>query len=171
MDSATVREAFKRQNHAALATLRQIIDECPPEVWTQGEHPRTFWRQLFHAAGYAHLYLYSNLQAWQRWPKHRVDCTYLDGEAEVVEPYTQAEMREFVDLIDSEVDAQIDSLDLDEPHCGYNWYPGVSRFELLILSLRHLHGHIGQLDELLRPHGIDIEWRGEYSPRELDACR
>lgn len=157
-----IRRALKNQHHAALTMFLQAVEACPASVWTSGEHPRTYWRIAYHALAYAHLYLYENLDSWQKWELHQLDKTYLEGDdVPVTEPYSQEEMAGFVRLIDSEVDARIDALDLDDPHCGFTWYPNVSRVELLILSLRHLHGHLGQLHELLLAHGVDVEWLGQ----------
>jgi hypothetical protein len=162
---AMLRTALKLQHHSALAMFRLAISRCPDDVWTGGEHPRNYWRIAFHAAGYAHLYLYENIDAWTPWAKHRKECTWLDGDdIPVMEPYTKAEMMEFIELIDAEVDTRIDALDLGDPSCGFAWYPKVTRVELLILSLRHLHGHIGQLTEILIGHGLDVDWMGEFKP-------
>jgi hypothetical protein len=143
--------------------LRECIEKCTDELWLHGEHPRLFWRIVYHASAYAHLYLYPELGSFQAWSKHRLECTYLEGETPINTPYSQAELLEYVDLIISEVDSQIDSLNLESASCGFTWYPNIGRFELQILSLRHLHGHIGQLSEILLANGIDTEWKGEWS--------
>ncbi len=140
--------------------MRQVVDRCPDDLWAGGEHPRNFWRVAYHAIGYAHLYLYDDLASWPHWEKHNVANTVLEGDTPVAEPYSREELLALVDRIDGEVDARIDALDLDKAQCGYTWYPGVSQVELLILSLRHLHGHIGQLSERLIEHGIDTDWMG-----------
>ncbi|ARU40109.1 hypothetical protein CCB80_02725 [Armatimonadetes bacterium Uphvl-Ar1] len=155
-----VRTAIKKQHHAALTMLRECVEVCPDDIWVSGSHPRTFWRIAYHAAAYVHLYLFENLEAFEPWSKHRLDCTYLEGDAEVAEAYNRSEMIECLDLIESEFDRRIDGLDLDAEHCGFTWYPTVSRVELMVLSLRHLHGHIGQLSEILIANGIDTEWKG-----------
>ncbi|MBL8047555.1 MAG: hypothetical protein JNJ45_02630 [Chthonomonas sp.] len=156
-----VRTALKNQHHAALAMMRQAIEAAPEHVWLGGEHPRNYWRIAFHALAYAHLYLFPNLAEWEKWEHHRQDCTYLEGDdVPVAEPYTRAQMLEFCEVTDQMVDAKIDVMDLDEPTCGYTWYPTVSRLELQILSLRHLHGHIGQLTEIMIANGLDVTWLG-----------
>lgn len=160
--------ALKRQNHAALAMLRQCVERCPDEVWNSGAHPRSYWRIAYHAAAYAHLYLFADMKAFAPWPKHRLDCTYLDGEVEPAAPYTQAELIECIDLIDSEVDSRLDALDLSAENCGFTWYPTVTRIELQILSLRHLHGHIGQLSEILLASGVDTDWFGPMPEKKTD---
>lgn len=152
---------LKRQHYASLAMLRQAVETCPDDVWLSGEHPRNYWRIAYHAAGYAHLYLYEDMKSWRPWEKARNECTYLDGEVEVMIPYTKSEMLDFIDLIVSEVGERIDAIDIEALNCGFTWYPNVTRLELYILSLRHLHGHIGQLSELLIAQGLDVEWIGQ----------
>jgi hypothetical protein len=157
-----VREALKRQHHAAMAMFRQAIQNCPDDVWTSGDHPRNYWRIAYHALAYAHLYLYEDLASWNKWPNHIQENTYLDGDdVPVNEPYTKQQLTELVNRIDSEIDPRLDALDLTSPTCGFTWYPNVSRVELLILSLRHIHGHLGQLHEILIAHGEDVEWLGQ----------
>jgi hypothetical protein len=161
MELVEIRTVLKRQHRAALTMLRQAIELCPGDLWLQGEHPRTTWRIAYHAAGYAHLYLYDDLGSWKPWEKARNECAVLEGDdVEVMEPYTKQEMLDFMDLILAEVDPRIDALDLEAPKCGFTWYPKVSRLELMILSLRHIHGHLGQLHELLIARGLDVDWLG-----------
>jgi hypothetical protein len=155
-----IKAALINQHLAALAMLKQAVEVCPEELWHWGEHPRTFWRIAYHAAGYAHLYLYEDLKSWKPWAKARNECAILEGDVPEMTPYTRDEMLDFIRLIESEVESRIQSLDLEQPHCGFTWYPQVSRVELLILSLRHLHGHLGQLHEHLIAHGLDVEWLG-----------
>lgn len=156
--------ALKNQHHAALAMMREAIERCPEEVWTGGEFPRNYWRICYHALGYLHLYLYEDVQSWKKWPKHKLECTWLDGDAVPNDPpYSREELLEVVELIDSEVDHRIDSLDLNAEDCGFAWYPNVSQVELLILSLRHFHGHLGQLHEILIANGEDVKWLGQVS--------
>ena len=141
--------------------LRQSVENCPEDVWLSGEHPRNYWRIFYHAAAFFHLYLYDNLESWKQWPKHDLGRTYLDGEVPVSEAYTKDEALEFVSLIESEIDGRVDAMDLEEAWCGFTWYPNVSRVELQMLSMRHLHGHLGQLHEILIANGQDIEWLGQ----------
>lgn len=159
----TLKDALKRQYEAALLMLREAVDLCPEDLWVSGDHPRTFWRIAYHAAGYAHLYLYNNLDDWKKWERARNDCAILEGDAPEVEPYTAFEMLQFIDLIRAEVGPRLDAMNLDEPHCGFPWYPNVTRFELQVLSMRHLHGHLGQLHELLIARDLDVEWIGQPS--------
>lgn len=161
-----IRTALIRQYRAAILMTRQAIEVTPDALWTWGEHPRTYWRIAYHALGYAHLYLYEDMASWKPWPKAQNHCAILEGEAPVTEPYTREELLDFADLILSEIEGRIHALDLDAPTCGFPWYPEVSRVELLILSLRHLHGHLGQLHEHLIAHGQDVTWLGPAPAEE-----
>lgn len=154
------RTALIRQSHAALAMLQQCVERCPGEVWLAGPHPRSTWRIAYHAAAYAHLYLFPNLAAFEPWPKHKLECTYLEGDVAESAPYSKTELLECIGFVDSEVGPRLGSLNLDAEQCGFDWYPSVSRMELQILSLRHLHGHIGQLSEILLAHGVETDWLG-----------
>lgn len=140
--------------------FRQAVAGCPSQVWVSGEHPRCFWRVAYHALAYFHLYLYESLDSWPAWEKHRQECTYLEGNVAAAEPYSQQEMLEFIDLIDSQLEPRVMAMDLEGETSGFRWYPKVSRVELALLSLRHLHGHLGQLHELLLAQGVDVEWIG-----------
>lgn len=153
---------IKRQHHTALAMFRQAVEVCPEDVWTGGMFPRNTWRIAYHAAAFFHLYLYPNLESWQKWPKHRIECTWLEGDdvPEMI-PYSKLEMMEFIELIDSEIDRQIDSLNFDDEAGGFTWYPNVGPAELQVLSLRHFHGHLGQISEILIANGLDVEWVGQ----------
>lgn len=154
--------ALERQHLAAFAMLRQAIENFEESEWEGGIFPRNPWRIAFHAALYAHLYLYENLDMFVPWDKSRKECSWLDGEdIEVMPAYSKQEILDYVDLIIGLVPGRMRSLDLTEAHCGFTWYPNVSRVELLILSLRHLHGHIGQLSEILISQGSDVEWLGQ----------
>lgn len=66
---------------------------------------------------------------------------------------------EYIGLIQSQVDSRIDVLDLEEDQCGFPWYQDLSRAELLILNVRHLSEHVGQLHELRIAAGLEVDWR------------
>lgn len=141
--------------------FRQAIERCPEEVWTSGKHPRSFWRIAYHAGYYAHLYLYPNVESYVPWARHIAGAGQLDGRPKKIEPYTREEMLEFADLIIAEAPGKIALLDMSAPQCGYRWYPGIPVFDHQILSLRHLHGHIGQMSEILLAAGVETDWMGQ----------
>lgn len=80
-----VKAALKNQYHAALAMLRQAIEECPEKLWVGGDYPVAFWRVAYHVLFFTHFYLQSNhnlffgrgnttittTNAWARFPIRR----------------------------------------------------------------------------------------------------
>lgn len=161
-------DSFARQHFAALAMLRQAVEVCPDDLWLEGEFPRSTWRIAYHAAYYVHLYLYPDLESFTVWEKHREKAGQLWGSPKKVEPYTREEMMEYIDLIVKEVPERLPLLDWNSPESGFPWYENCGKVEHMILSLRHVQGHTGQISELLIARGIETDWIGnlqEPSPK------
>lgn len=157
------RTAIKNQTHAALHMLVECVEGCPPELWLSGGHPRPYWKIAYHVTAYAQAFLQPSFEAWERWEHHRREAAWTfsdDGEEiPVIEPYTPDQVMVYLRLIQSQVDGFIDVLELDEDECGFPWYKGLSRAELLILNVRHISEHVGQLHELRIAAGLDVDWR------------
>ncbi|HLJ53428.1 MAG TPA: DinB family protein [Chthonomonadaceae bacterium] len=157
----TLKQAIKGQYHAGLEQLRQCVDRCPEGVWVGGEHPRSYWRIAYHAAFYTHLYMQQYFEAFQQWDKARDTCKDLWGDPAVLEPYLRSEIMEYIDQVDSGVDATVEALDLDSADTGFPWYKDMAKLDHVLMNLRHLQGHVGQLSERLMAHGVDIDWVGK----------
>ncbi|MBS1718251.1 MAG: hypothetical protein JSS72_11025 [Armatimonadetes bacterium] len=140
--------------------FRQTVDRCPDDLWLAGKHPRAYWRIAFHASYYAHMYLSQDLESFKPWGKTRVDCRILWDQPKVEEPYSKAEILEYIDFIAQIAPERMQALDLTAPYCGFPWYQDLSKIEHLFLALRHLQGHVGQLSELLMARDIEIDWIG-----------
>ena len=162
-----IRDALKEQLHAGLGMLRQCVERCPDDLWTAGEHPRTYWRVAFHAVYFTHLYLGQGEDAFVPWPGRTADTEGMWQEPWDLEPYelpgdaavaTPAQMLAYLAFVDGLVDTTVDGLDLDSDESGFSWYQKVSKLSHELLNLRHLQGHVGQLSELLMARGIDIDW-------------
>ncbi len=166
-----LRQALKEQYHAGLAMLLECVENCPEEMWLEGEHPRTFWRIAFHAVFYTHLYLGQNEEAFQPWtgrregihhglwhPPFEVEPYELPEGAEI---YRRNELLDYIHFVDALVDPTVDQLDLDADETGFSWYKNMSKLSHQLMNLRHIQGHVGQLSELLMARGIDIDWVGK----------
>lgn len=155
-----VRDALKAQYHAALAMLRNHIEIMPDDVWTGGTHPRNPWRIAYHTALYAHLYLMQKEADFVEYKDH--DSTVTDLWAEenppVVPAYSRQHVIGYIDHIDSLVDPTIDAMDLETSDSGFSWYKSVGKLEHLILSIRHIAVHVGQLEQILDENCIDFPW-------------
>ena len=161
-----VKESVKGQYLAALAMLRQSIERCPEDIWLSGEFPRAFWRIAYHAVFYADFYLAQNLDTYKEWSKHRESATNLwpkDEEGkptQPIEPYTKTEVLEYLDSIASVADERIKNLDLESSETGFYWYKNMNKLDHVLLNIRHIQGHVGQLSEILMVYGIDVDWVG-----------
>jgi hypothetical protein len=164
-----IRAALKGQYHAGLKMLRQCVELCPEDVWIAGEHPRTFWRIAYHGVFFTHLYLQPNEAAFQPWAKGREDADCLWESPPEIAPYSKVEMLEYIDLVDAQVDATVELLDLDSKDSGFSWYPSIDKLGHQLMNIRHLQGHVGQLSELLMGHGIDTNWVGLASTAQPNA--
>lgn len=165
-----LRQALKDQYHAGLAMLAECVLKCPEETWTQGRHPRAFWRIAFHAAFFTHLYLGQTEADFVPWAGRREGVHWgLWDRPGDVEPYELPEDTEiygkddilgYIGFVDGLVDATVDSLDLDSAETGFPWYQGMGKLSHQLMNLRHVQGHVGQLSELLMAGGIDTCWVG-----------
>lgn len=166
-----LREALKEQYHAGLAMLTECVEKCPEEAWLEGEYPRPFWRIVFHAAFFTHLYLGQNEAAFQPWPGRTTEIhPGLWEEPSNVEPYElpegaevydRCELLAYLQFLDALIDPTVDLLDLDASETGFSWYKHMSKLSHQLMNLRHLQGHVGQLSELLMAKGIDTDWIGK----------
>ena len=162
-----LRQALKQQYHVGLAMLAECVRKCPEDMWRAGEHPRTFWRIVFHAAFFTHLYLGQNERAFAPWPARREglhpglweDPAYLEPYElpEGAESYRRDEMLAYIGYVDGLVDPTVDGLDLGSDETGFSWYPNMSKLSHQLMTLRHLQGHVGQLCERLMARGIDTD--------------
>lgn len=157
-----IKSALKGQYKAGLAMLRECIEVCPEDMWSAGEHPRTFWRIAYHTLFYTHLYLMTEEAAFVPWELNQSQARILwDDDEEGVPPvettYSQAQMLEYLGMVEADVDDWVELVDLDSDQSGFSWY-SIPKLDHQILNVRHLGVHVGQLSELLMARGIDTGW-------------
>jgi hypothetical protein len=175
------KPAFIGQFKAALAMLRSCVTQCPAELWVdpcpeidEGDRViyRPFWRIAFHAVYFAHLYLGQNDSAFVPPPntlevRKRADFAGLWGPGWELEPFelpkaalpvSQADLIGYIDWLSTHVEPTVEGLDMSHPSSGFPWYPNHNKLEHELLNLRHLQGHVGQLEELLMARGLDPQW-------------
>lgn len=158
-----VRSALIGQLQAALAALRERITDCPDSLWTEGEFPRQYWRIAYHAVFYADLYAQNRLADFAPWDKHREDAPNLFENAEEIEPYTKAEVLSYLDDLISRAETLVEAADIDRQDSGFDWYD-MPKLDHLILNIRHIMEHSGQLGERLIAAGVDIHWHSGRRP-------
>jgi hypothetical protein len=160
-----LRRIIKSQYHASLAMLRQTIEKCPEYVWASTNPKNYYWRIVFHTLFYTHLYLQTAEGDFVRWSRHTDESQFLGrtpwpphDEPRIGKPYTRQELLEYLDLINTEVDARVDGMILENPS-GFDWLP-FDKTELQFYNIRHLQQHIGELCERLGDQGVDVDWIG-----------
>lgn len=142
-----------------LKMLRDCIALCPDDLWTEGTHPRLFWRIAYHAAYFTDRYLQESAKSFQAWDKHVESMQNLWGKPNAVPQLSRDEVLQYVDDVVSQLERRMAGTDLEAANSGFPLYE-MGKAELQILNLRHLQHHIGQLSELLLSRGIDVPWAG-----------
>lgn len=155
---ANLKPALKGQYHAALDMLKGAIEECPDAIWIGGVPPRQFWRLSYHTLFFTHLYLQVHSEEFVPWEHHR-DEVESDQERERLDatPYSKAELLAYWELVDAMVDPQLDQIDLSAPGSGFSWYK-IPKLDHIILNIRHIQEHAGQIRDRLLEAGIDQRW-------------
>ena len=149
---------LKSQYHAALAMLRDAIEQCPDAEWLSRDHKNAFWQVAYHVLFFAHLYLQQNETTFVLWSQHHGDDDGTRGE-----PYSKAQVLEYWSFVDHAVDGAVDLLDLESPESGFSWYK-MAKLEHQLVSIRHIQHHSAQLADRLRSAAdTGIKWVGSGS--------
>lgn len=145
--------------------LGECIRLCPPDLWRAGKQPRATWRIAYHALFYTHLYLMptsNDFEPWERGCWHG-PVLWEDEEEDtppVETPYEPSDLMEYLQLIDQNLEGWIAALDLDASESGFDWYP-IPKLDHVLVCLRHLGIHTGQMQELLYAQGVEPRWVGQ----------
>ncbi len=160
-----LKKALTGQFRAGLAMLRECVALCPEELWATivDKPPRTFWRIAYHASFYTHFYLSQSHTMFKAWDKHidHAVMTFVDEDQELPPEgtfYSKGDLLEFIDFLSEKMGNIIESLDLESAESGFPWYEDFPKLDHVLLTLRHLGVHVGQLQELLFAHSIEPDW-------------
>lgn len=182
------RDALTGQLRSALRMLRNCVERCPADLWREENPPqsvvpakgnpdwngveRQFWRIAFHAVYFTHLYVAQGSADFEPPDPSlevfsRPDFAAMWVEPWSLEPYelptgtdplAQADLLSYLEFVDDLIAPTLEQVDLTSASSGFPWYASMSKAEHVLLNLRHLQGHVGQLSELLMLRGIDIDW-------------
>ena len=165
MNAMDMRRVINSQYLAALAMLEQTIERCPPDLWINPQAKDQFWQIAYHALFYTHLYLQESEAAFRPWAKYRKDYHFLgpipwEGNRmpEIGEPYTPAEVLDYLAFCRNEGQASLATMDFAAPS-GFEWLP-FSKLELQIYIIRHLQQHTGELGARLSGRDVEVGWVG-----------
>jgi hypothetical protein len=173
-DTEALQTILKSQYHAALAMLRESIEQCSEELWYNDEPTNAFWQVAYHALFFTHLYLQPSAAAFRPWERQQFDVQHPDGIAGppdpnsafplIPRPYSKLDVLAYWSVCDQMVDATVDALDLQSNDSGFSWYP-IPKLEHQIVNIRHIQHHTAQLADRLRASAsIGIQWVGACRP-------
>jgi hypothetical protein len=149
------QQIIRSQYLATLEMLKHAIEECPDTLWNDPADKNKFWHVAYHALFYTHLYLQPTEQAFKPWGQHR----HQHDLSEEAEPYSKAEVLDYLTFCQQEVKEKVPQLNLDA-ESGFYWLP-MNKAELQIYNIRHLQQHAGELMERLGSRArIEVDWVG-----------
>jgi len=165
-----IRKALKSQYLASLNMLRETIEKCPEDLWYSKEYTNAFWQLSYHTLYFAHLYLADHLDNFVPWAQHQENNQYPDaipGPSDtesklplLPEPYTKAQILEYLDFCKKILPEAIDKMDLQSSESGFTWYK-IPKLEHQFVNLRHIqHGAAQLADRLRKELDIGIRWVG-----------
>ena len=162
------KKAITSQYLATLEMMKQVIEKCPDELWRNPTFTNPFWHIAYHALFYTHLYAQPEEAAFIPWEKNRPNISgfgpppwALDEPWERGEPYSQADLLDYLAICQKEVTECTSQLDPEAPS-GFSWIP-LNKLELQFYNIRHLQLHIGELCERLWAEaGIEVGWVGKF---------
>lgn len=155
-----LRAALKNQHRTTLKMLEDVINAYSDELWTSDRFVNRSWRVSYHSLYFFRLYLHQKLEDHQAWKHHRegAEALSLDSDFQEMEAYSRKELLECINQLYPLIDSQLDTLDIDREDCGFSWYQ-ISKFEHLMVNVKHLQQHVGQLQDRLRNHAnLGIRW-------------
>ena len=166
-----VKATIISQYLATLKMMKQVIEKCPDAVWLNANHTNDFWHVAYHALFYTHLYLQPQEADFTPWTKHRRNLNAFgpppwapEEEVELGEPFSQAEVLDYLAFCQEEANNQTENLELDAPS-GFDWIP-LNKLELQFYNIRHLQHHVVELSQRMWAEaGIEINWVGQ-SPQD-----
>ena len=131
--------AIQSQFLSALEMLKQVIVQCPEQLWGAPGDEDSCWHRCYHTLYYTHLYLQVREDDFQ--PCHK------QHKSEGNNYYSRAEVLEYLCFVQQQVKLLVPSLNL-EAESGFDWLP-FSKFELQMYNIRHIQQHAGEMFERL----------------------
>jgi len=168
--SDLLRASLKSQYHAALAMLRDAVEKCPDDLWTDPRPRNACWQLAYHALFFAHMYSERDEASFRPWERHVADVQVPDGIPGppdpssslplIAPPYSKADVLAYCGFCDARVDAAVDAMDLSATGSGFSWYP-IPKIEHQLVNLRHIQHHAAQLADRVRAAAdVGVDWVG-----------
>lgn len=160
------RKAVLGQFEAALAMLRQCIQQCPAELWESTVAEMTVRQIAYHTLFFVDVYLSPDEQAFTLRPLHEIGG---DETQPVICPgLDQATTLGYLEVCLEKLRTTLAG-ETEETFRGESGFARLrfSRAELHLYNLRHVQHHTGQLSAHLRR--LDENSRGRESLRWIST--
>ena len=157
-----LKASLWRQFGAAIDYLEDNIDDCPDALWHAclwthpGEKPELsqVWYRVYHTLFWLDIYMTGSEEGFL--PPAPFTLIEQDDDGPLPErPYTKDELRGYLDYGRRKCRATIESLTDKSAwrRCVFPWGE-VSFLEMLLLNMRHVQEHSGQLNLMLGQNGV-----------------
>jgi hypothetical protein len=161
------QRAIANQFEAALCMLNASIDRCPDDAWNAPVGNLAFCQVAFHALFYTDFYLGPDDASFRTQPFHQQHAAdFRDYEEFEDRPqvlfYERPFIKAYLQHCRSKTAATI-AVETDDTLCEQAKFQrrNVTRAELYVYNLRHLHHHVAQLSLRRRiDAGEEIPWIG-----------
>ena len=171
MDIQPLTMAIKRQYDYSLTMLREIIDTCPNELWTERNGLFPFWQQLYHALYWTDYNIQESCNGEKifSWKTDKNITHELDEEKTIFPEYlTKDELIFYFQAFIEKKDrffSKLDDLALLEPISHRQ--DGYAYLDIITNQIRHIMYHVGHCDCILRDNGYSaIAWLSIYGRME-----
>jgi hypothetical protein len=74
-----------------------------------------------------------------------------------VDAYAKGDLLTYIQSVSDAVADRLAAIDFDAEASGFHWY-SIPKLDHILLNLRHLGIHVGQLQERLYAEGVELEW-------------
>jgi hypothetical protein len=161
----SIHEILKNQMLAALATLKQGIDNCPDHQWNESHNDAPFSQAAFHGLFFLDYYLSEGEEDFKSQAFHREHtCLFRDYE-ELLDKkpehlYSKAEITGYLGFCRQKID------DYFREKSRRDWletsgHRNMSLLELAVYNTRHIQHHAAQLGlRLQQVSGRELQWVG-----------
>lgn len=157
IEVSIIKSALLSQYKASLMMLRQAVELCSDELWLSEKYSNRTWQVVYHALFFTDLYLHTHLDERKLWKGHRGGYQDLENQSKL-EPYSRAEVLEFLSDIEKRLEGALERIDLTSAESGFHWYK-VNKLEHQMVNIKHLQQHLGQLQDRIRnEQGEGIGW-------------
>ena len=156
MDETTL-DAVRGQFGASLDSLGLAMDACPPALWNDRASGQAFGDHVFHVLFWLDFYLAESPATFA--PPAPFGVEEMDP-AGVLPPQVHAPdaLHGYLAHVRARVRAALAAFAADPAAAAEVKHLGntdLSALEWLLYNLRHVQHHVGQLQMLLRQHGVE----------------